>query len=171
MQVLLNGGFSKASGKPRQSPHAQVRYGVRVANLKALTAAEFYLNKVANKEPVTLKETALRHGTNVVYLRAAITVLKATDPFWIDCLLDDDDGCPILELAKLLAPQVKVIEALKAANPANLQAIYTATGFTNELAKLLAKSSSTERTDAARAFGHVDAIWADMVDPLISAAE
>jgi len=170
MQVLLkNGGFSKANGKPRQSPSAQIRNGVRVANLKAFTAAKFYRDRVANKESVTLEGAALCHGTNISYLRAAITVLKAGDRNLADRVVQG--VLSILTAAKLVKPQVRAIEALKDANPANLAAIYAATGFTNELAKLLTKSSSTERTDAARAFGHVDAIWADMVDPLISAAE
>jgi len=169
MQVFSkNGGPSRANGRSRQSPQrrAQIRHGVRVANLRAITAAKFY---VANKDSVTLEGAALCHGTNISYLRAAITVLKAGDRNLADRVVQG--VLSILTAAKLVKPQVRAIEALKDANPANLAAIYAATGFTNELAKLLTKSSSTERTDAARAFGHVDAIWADMVDPLISAAE
>jgi hypothetical protein len=166
MRILVNnGGSHKANGKPRQSPHAQVRDGIRLANLRALTGGEWYLTKVGNKERVSLKEAAVRHGTNAVYLRAAIIVLKANDQNWIGRLLHGDT---ILAAAKLLEPQVKAIEALKDANSANLQAIYTATGFTNELTKLLAKSSSAERTSAARDFGHPDIIWDQMVVPTIS---
>ena len=146
----------------RRSPHAQIRNGVRVANLKALTAGEFYL---ANT--VTLQEAALRHGTNVAYLRAAITVIKANDLDWVDRLLHG--RCRILAAAKFLEPQVKAIEALKAAGSANLRAIYAATGFTNKLAKLLADSPPAERTSAARDFGHPDLIWDEMVVPTISA--
>jgi hypothetical protein len=141
---------------------------MRVANLRALTAAEFYLNKVANKECVTLKVAALRHGTNVVYVRAAIIVLKAGEGDWNLAKQVVQGVLPILAAAELVKPQVKAIEALKAANPANLQAIYTATGFTNELTKLLAKSSPAERTSAARDFGHPDIIWDQMVVPTIS---
>jgi hypothetical protein len=151
----------------RRSPHAQIRDGVRVANLKALTAGEFYLGKVARKESVTLREAALRHGTNVAYLRAAITVIKARDQEWIDRLLRGD-GYPIVAAAKFLEPQVKAIEALKAAGSANLRAIYASTGFTNKLAKLLADSPPAARTSAARYFGRPDVIWDEMVVPTIS---
>jgi hypothetical protein len=130
MQVLINGG-RKANGKPRQSPHAQIRYGIRIANLRALTAGEFYLDKIAKGEHVTLEEAALRHGSGIVYVRAAIAVIKASDQDWIDCALRGKRS--ILRVAKLLAPQVKAIEAIKKASPANLKAIYRETGFTNEL--------------------------------------
>jgi hypothetical protein len=135
--------------------------------LRAITAAKFYLDKVAN-ESVTLRGAALSHGSCVPYVQAGILLIKANEPHLVNRVLRGD--MPILAAAKEVWAQVTAIEALKVANPANLQAIYTKTGFTNNLSALLIDSSSAERTKAARDCG-VDLVWSDMVEPVIGAEE
>jgi hypothetical protein len=143
MQVFARNGGRRATRQLRNRPHAQIRDGVRVANLRAFTAARFYLDKIANKQLVTLKEAARCHGTNVPYIQAAIMVLKANDQHLVGRILS---GERLLAVAKLLTPQIK-------------------------LAELLADASPAARTAASRAFGHPDLIWDDMVAPLINAAQ
>jgi hypothetical protein len=128
--------------------------------LRAFRAAEFYLDKVANSEPVSLKEAARCHGTNVAYIQAAITVLRANNPCLVDRIVRGEMS--LLEAAKWAKPRVEAFAAFEAASPANRAAI---------LAHLLSGSTAAERTKAARAFGHPDRIWDDMVEPLLKAAE
>jgi|SRR6516165_9378485 hypothetical protein len=123
---------------------AQVRHGVHVANAKAVTAARFYLNEIANKERVTLAEAALRHGTSVRYVEAAVLLLMSGDQRLLDRV--EHGRVSLLPVARLLKPVIRLAEAL-------------------------ANATSTQRTAAARAFGHPDLLWDDMVEPQLSAAQ
>jgi hypothetical protein len=145
----------------RRSPHAHFRDGFRVAALKAFRAARFYISE----QPVTLKQAALCHGTNVAYVQAAIKVLKANEPDLVDRILVGEISLQVV--AKLLAPQVKAIEALKTSSWVNLRAIFTATGFTNDLSTMLPNSSPAELAAAGRAFGNPDVLFDQMIAPLL----
>jgi len=98
-------------------------------------------------------------------IKAAVLLIKSHDTRLIDAVVRGNT--PILAAAKLVAPQVAAIDAIKAANPANRQAIYTATGFTDELAKLLVDKPSAERTAAAAKLGP-GRVWDAMVAPLVA---
>jgi hypothetical protein len=89
----------------------------------------------------TLLEASLYHGSNKHYIRAATTVINYGDQRLIDHLLSG--AASILEVAKALEPQLKLTEALKRATP-------------------------EQRTKAARAFGHPEELWDQMVAPQIS---
>jgi hypothetical protein len=165
MQFQSENGGRKARGQPRRSPHAQFRDGVRVAALKAFRAARFYISE----QPVTLKQAALCHGTTIPYIEAALIVIQVDDEHHLETrILRGDES--LLRVAKKLATRVKAIEALEAANLADLQAIYAATGFTNSLLKAFVDASPEARAAAARAFGHPDQLFDEMIAPLISAA-
>ena len=142
MQVVRGNGGCKARGQLRKASHPRIRDGVNAASLKAFTAAKFYLNKIANDESVTLKWAALSHGTNINYVRAAITVLEVGDQRLIKIVLCGDES--ILAVAKALGPQLKLVKAMADASPAAW-------------------------TAAARTYGP-NQIWDRMVAPLLDAA-
>jgi hypothetical protein len=116
---------------------------------------------------MTLAQAAISVGSNVRYVMAAGTLLKAGDMQLINEVLSG--SISIQNAAKLVEPQVAAIEAIKAASPANREAIFLATHFTNDLAKLLVDKSPTERAEAAAKLV-VDVVWDTMVSPLVSAA-
>jgi hypothetical protein len=92
-------------------------------------------------------------------------VVQAGEPYWIELLLSG--RASIRAVAELLKPQVELISAVQAAGPLALNALFRATGFTDNLGRLLAVSSPEKRTDAACFFGHPDQIWTDMIEPLL----
>jgi len=74
--ALLNHGSPQATSAAhsprRRSPHRQFRNGRRAAAVRAFTGARLYLDK---KAP-TLIQAAEDCGSNVQYVRAAITVIE-----------------------------------------------------------------------------------------------
>jgi hypothetical protein len=62
--------------RPHRSPHRQFRHGKRAGVVRAFTAARLY---TGNAVP-TLAAAAESCGSNVNYIRAAITLLKVDDP-------------------------------------------------------------------------------------------
>jgi hypothetical protein len=130
--------------------------------VRALTGGDLYL-----QGKITLAQAAISVGSNVRYIMAAVLLIKSHDMRLINDAVHGN--IPILVAAKLVKPQVLVVEALKTASPANLAAIYDATHFTNELSKLLVDTPPAERTEAAAKLG-ADIVWDQMVSPLIPAA-
>jgi hypothetical protein len=151
---------------PKRRRRAQVRHGKRLAPLRAIRAAQFYVAQIASGKSVTLQEAADSHGSCPAYVELALKIVKANDERLIDPVLHDQRS--ILDAAKSAWARVRIIEGLKAATPADLEAVFHATGLTSDLSKLLAKSSPQERTHAALRFGDANVIWGDMVVPLIS---
>src|SRR5262249_52786540 len=78
--ALLNHGSPQATSAAhsprRRSPHRQFRNGRRAAAVRAFTGARLYLDK---KAP-TLIQAAEDCGSNVQYVRAAITVIEDGSP-------------------------------------------------------------------------------------------
>jgi hypothetical protein len=146
MQVCHDG---RRAGK-RQSPHAHTRNGIRLANLRALRAAQFYRE---HKSTTSFEEAALSHGSNVAYVQAGVVVLEHNDQKLIDRILHGHVS--IEAAAKLIKPQVKAIAAFAAADEAGRVVI---------LAELLGSSSPEELAALGRKIG-VDTIWDSIIAP------
>jgi hypothetical protein len=121
----------------RKYHRPQIRDGVRVANEKAVTAARYYLAKSAKGEPVSLREAARSHGSNVAYVQCAIWILKLDEPGLIDLVLSG--RASIHRVARYAKPRVRLREAMSNASPA-------------------------ARADVARVFGP-EFVWTEMVEP------
>jgi hypothetical protein len=148
----------------RQSSRCHFRLGVCAAALRAVTAGQVYLTK-----DISLEEVAARHGSNVQYVRAAITLLKSGDQRLIEAVMRGDT--PILTAAKAVVPLVMLLTGYEQASPKARDDFFAATGCTNDLGKHLAASSAAERTEGAVRFGDAEVIWNEMVLPLVRAAE
>jgi hypothetical protein len=148
----------------RRSSRRHFRCGVCAAALRAVSAAQTYLG-----EGITLEEAAARHGSGVAYLRAAITLIKSADEGLINAVLAGD--IPIMAAAKTVAPLVTLLTGYAKASSKVKDAFFAATGCTNDLGLHLAASSATERTVGAKRFGDAEALWTEMVLPLVQAAE
>jgi len=138
----------------RRSSRQHIRDGVCLAALRAFTGAELY----RAKEELTLGEAALKVGSNVDYIRAAVVLLELGDQVWIDRVLRGN--CSILTAAASVEGFVKLVNAFKTASPGNLASFYTATG-TADL------STPVKRMEVARKLGP-ETIWDDMIVPLVS---
>jgi len=149
----------------RQSSRRYFRCGVCAAALRAMTAARVYLSEGGN---ISLVEAAARHGTCVAYVQAGVTLIKAGDQFLIHRVMRGD--IPILKAAKTVEPLVQMLDGYSKATPENKGAFFTATGCTDDLGLHLAASSATERTEGAKRFGNAEALWEQMVLPLVQAA-
>jgi hypothetical protein len=66
----------RASARLRQSPRRHFRNGRRAAVVRACTAARLYLDK----QVPSLAAAAEAAGSNPLYVRAAVDLLKADDP-------------------------------------------------------------------------------------------
>jgi hypothetical protein len=144
----------------RRSSRCHFRNGMCCAAVRAIAAAESYLQQ----EFMTLEGAAIRHGSSVAYVRAAVILLKSENQQLIDQVLRGE--LLILEAAKLMVQFVKLVAAHRAATPANLNDFFTATGCTADLAKHLVGSLPEERTRAARVLG-AELTWDQMVAPLV----
>jgi hypothetical protein len=148
----------------RRSSRRHFRNGVCAAALRAVSAAQTYLG-----EGVTLEETAARHGSGVAYVRAAITLIKSADERLINAVLRGD--IPIMAAAKTVAPLVMLLDGYAKASPKVKDDFFNITGCTSDFGKHLAASSAAERTAGAKRFGDAEALWDQMVMPLVRAAE
>jgi len=160
--MLFSKAPNRAIRRARVSHRARFRNGILRAALQALTGAKLYL-----QGDMTLEQAAISVGSNIRYIMAAVLLIKANDQDLISEVLHGDIS--ILAAAKLVKPQVVVIETLKSANSANLAAIYDATHFTNNLTKLLVDTPPAGRTEAAAKLG-ANTVWDQMVSPLIPVA-
>jgi len=150
----------------RRSPHQHFRDRICLAALRAFTGAELYH---AKRGQLTLSECALRVGSNVHYVRAAVVLLEHGDQVLIDRVLRGEVS--ILAAAASVEVLVKLLTAFKTATPKTRTEFFAATGCTNDLGLLLAAASPAERTEGAVRFGDAEAIWDQMVMPLVKAAE
>jgi hypothetical protein len=121
----------------RHSPREHLRNGVCLAALRSFTGAQLYR---APDNAFTLGECALRCGSCVAYVRAALVLLQHADPKLIDIVMRGRRS--ILDAAASVEAEVRLTAALMAASP-------------------------RARVAAARRLG-VDTVWDDMVEPLIS---
>jgi hypothetical protein len=96
----------------RHHPYEHKRNGVCLAALRAFTAAQLYL---APENTFGLAECALRCGSGVAYVRAAIVLLEHADLALIDAVVYGRIN--ILVAAKPIAAETKLIAAFTAASP------------------------------------------------------
>jgi hypothetical protein len=123
----------------RKCHRPQFRDGIRVAAEKAFTAGRYYLDKSAKGEPITVREAARSHGSNVVYVWRAIEILKMDDQDLVDLVLSG--RAPLQKVAGYAKPRVRLREAMNNASP-------------------------MARADVARTFGP-EFMWTQLVEPLL----
>ena len=166
MKMAVEPGLYKAgkSNGVRQSSRRHFRCGVCAAALRAMSAARTYLG-----EGITLEEAAARHGASIRYIRAGVTLVKSGDQRLIDRVMRRD--IQIVAAAKLVEPLVMLLTGYEKASPKVKSDFFSYTGATNDLGLHLAASSGSERTAGAKRFGNAEAIWEQMVLPLVQAAE
>jgi hypothetical protein len=150
----MPGFFKPVHTGERRAPHQHFRDGICLAALRALTGAELR----RDKPELTLREVALRVGSNVHYVQAATVLLEHGDQNLIDRVLRGK--CSILAAAASVAALVKLLTAFKTTSPENLARFYAITG-TADL------STTAKRTEAASKLGP-EIVWEEMVVPLVS---
>jgi hypothetical protein len=97
-----------------RSPRCRFRNGQRAAVLRALTGARLYLNG----EVPTLEAAAACCGSGVVYVRAAVVLVKTENS---TMLMDVLAGTvPLLAAAKQLKHIAKLVDDYRRANAAEL---------------------------------------------------
>jgi hypothetical protein len=139
---------------------------MRAAVLRAMWAARTYLDEGGN---ISLVEAAARHGACVRYVRACVTLVKSGDQRLIHEAMTGIT--PLLAAAESVAPLVMLITSYEKASPYVKDASFSVTGCTSDLGKHLAASSAAERTAGAVKFGDAEALWDQMVMPLVRAVE
>jgi hypothetical protein len=142
-------------GQHRHSPREHFRGNVCVAALRAFTGAELHRD---DELDLTLREAAMRCGSNIRYVRAAIILLEHGDQNLIDQVLHGERN--ILAAAASVAVVVKLVTAFKAATSENLASFSAITGMAD-------LSTSAKRTAAASKIGPA-VVWDDMISPLLS---
>ena len=110
-------GFFRVTGPRRQSARRLVRNGQRAAALRAITAAKLYLNKSIS----TLDLAAASCGSNVPYVRAAITLLRSENTQLLDHALTG--AVPLLEAAARAERLAELVTAYRHATPEDLAAL------------------------------------------------
>jgi hypothetical protein len=106
----------------RRSSRRRFRYGVRAAVVRALTGARIYLNGFVS----TLAAAAYGCGSNVIYVRAAVIVLKSENTALLDQVLEGD--LPLLEAARQVEQLGKLVAAYRGASAADRVAFARAIG-------------------------------------------
>jgi hypothetical protein len=154
-QLSAGNTAAQRNGQQRQSPRQQFRKGICTAALRAFTAGELYRDQ---QFQLTLAEAALRVGSNIAYVRAAIILLEHGDPVLINRVLYGK--CNILEAAASVAVVVKLVTAFKLATSENLATFSAISGMAD-------LSTSAKRTAAANRLG-TETVWNDMIAPLMS---
>jgi hypothetical protein len=156
MHMAAMPGFFKSglhTGQ-RRSPHQHFRDGICLATLRAFTGAEIY----RDKPELTLREVALRVGSNGQYVRAAVVLIEHGDQNLINRVLRGK--CSILAAAASVEPLVKLMSAFEMATPETRARFFAATG-TADL------STAAKRTEAASKLGP-ELVWEEMVVPLVA---
>jgi hypothetical protein len=149
---------SKLSGfnKPvRRSPREHIRDGVCLAALRAFTGVELYREK---RRKLTLSEVALRVGSNVHYIRAALVLFQHGDQDLIDRVLTGK--CLILAAAARVTPLVRLLAAFRSASPKTLESFHNITGTVD--------LSTTEKRTAAAGRFTPEIWWEDVVLPSLA---
>jgi hypothetical protein len=154
MDMAVKSGFFKPVVRTRRFTHQLFRDGLCLAALRAFTGAELY---GAKSKEVTLGQAALRVGSSIHYVRAAIVLLAHGDQKLIDRVLRGE--CSILTAAASVQALVKLVSAFKTASPEIRAGFFAATG-TADL------SCPVKRMEAAAKLGP-EVIWDDMVAPLV----
>jgi hypothetical protein len=154
---------SKANGV-RRSSRRHFRNGVCAAALRAVTAAKAYLCG-----DITLEEAAVSHGSCIHYVRAAVTLIKSGDQYLMKSMMRGHISP--LAAAKQVEPLVLLLTGYAKASSKVKGDFFALTGATSDLGLHLAASTATERTEGAKRFGNAEAIWEQMVLPLVQAAE
>ena len=140
------------NGQHRHSPREHFRGEICLAAFRAFTAAEFI---IAMKLGLTLREAAMRCGSNIRYVRAAIILLEHGDQNLIDQVLHGERN--ILVAAASVQGLVKLIALFKTVSAETRAAFHSATGSVD-------LSTPAARTAAAGMFDP-ETIWEDMVLP------
>src|SRR5262249_99854 len=140
----------------RANPRRHFRNGVCAAAVRAFSAGRFYLKGEFN----TLAEAAVACGTCVVYVEAAIVLLKRGDQHLINQVLYGPRT--ILPPPALPKPVVLLVETYKNASSANRIEFHNIVGITD-------LDTPAGRTAAANKIGNASMIWDDMIMPLMSA--
>jgi hypothetical protein len=120
----------------RHSPREHLRNGMCLAALRGFTAAKLYR---APENELTLGEAALRCGSCLHYVQAALVLFEHADPALIDRVIRGKVN--ILTAAESVKAEVKLTAAFRAASP-------------------------QVRIAAAAKIG-VDVLWDGMIEPLI----
>jgi hypothetical protein len=117
--IALTAGFGKpvrngngGNGHHRHHAREHMRGGRRCAVMRSITAAELYL---APGNAFDLAECALRCGTGVRYVRAAIALLKHGDAGLLNAVIHGQVG--ILVAAKPIKAEMRLVAAFQAAPP------------------------------------------------------
>ena len=100
----------KRQTRPYRPRGRQYRRGRCAAALRALTAAQLYLDDKIN----TLKAAAKSCGSNVVYVRAAVVLLQAEDVVLVQRALRG--AMPLLAAAKVVKHVPALVEAYRASS-------------------------------------------------------
>jgi hypothetical protein len=124
--------------------------------VRAFNAGWFYLKG----EYKTLAEAAVACGTCVIYIEAAIILIKRGDQHLIDQVLYGRRS--ILQAAALAKPVVLLVETYQNASSVNRIEFHNIVGITD-------LDTPAGRTAAAHKIGNASMIWDDMVMPLIAA--
>jgi hypothetical protein len=158
-------GYIARRRRRRQSARRRfLRDGQCAAALRAITGARGCLS---GQFP-TIAIAAVSVGSNVHYVKAAVTIIQTEDPTLINRAMC---GESILSIAVEVKPLAKLMAAYRSASvsPEVLTAFRTATGATSDLGEHLLHSTSIQRTEAARGLG-AEVVWNDMIEPLVPAA-
>jgi hypothetical protein len=166
LPAVIKAGFKNG----QRSARCHFRNGERAALLRAITGANLY-----RTGKYTLEEAAVRSGSSIAYLRAALTLTEAirlgwANDVWMNQALRGEIG--VQEAVKVVEPMVRLLKAFKEATPMARRVFCQITGYSNsnDLAQHLVDSTPAERTKAAAALG-VDQVWDSMVNPLLRATE
>jgi hypothetical protein len=148
-------GNGNGNGK-RANPRRHFRNGVCAAAVRAFNAGWFYLKG----EYKTLAEAAVACGTCVIYIEAAIILIKRGDQHLIDQVLYGRRS--ILQAAALAKPVVLLVETYQNASSVNRIEFHNIVGITD-------LDTPAGRTVAANKIGNASMIWDDMIMPLMAA--
>ena len=115
-------GATKGLGRKRH--RSQIHNGQRRAALQALTAARAYLAKLPWAPTIAVAAECC--GSNPVYVRAAIILIKAEDGHALELVLRGN--WPLLETAARLEARAKCISTLRETPLSDLPAVTRAVG-------------------------------------------
>jgi hypothetical protein len=155
MAMAETAGLCKPVNGTRQSPRQHFRDGVCLAALRAFTGAE-----LCRERKLTLGAAALRCGSNVAYIRAALILLEHGDQDLIDQVLRGE--CSILDAAASVEHMVRLVNAFLAAPAKARSEFFAAAGMADV-------STPAKRLEVASRLG-IDTIWDDMIAPLVSSS-
>ncbi len=107
-------GFHNGTRRRRQSARRHFRSGQRAAALRALTGAKLYLSGTVS----TLAAAAASCGSNIIYIQAAITLIKSEDQALLNRVLAGT--VPLLAAAAQVQRVAQLVAAYRGALPQDL---------------------------------------------------